>query len=485
MGRGKTIRLIDVTLRDAHQCLWATRMTTAMMADIAPRLDRVGFEAIDLVGGAVFDVCVRYLREDPWERMRILSGWVKHTPLIVMTRGQSLFTFEFFPDDIVELTAERIFASGIRYHTPYDALNDMRNMEVPVRAAKRVGLYVAGGVVYTLSPVHTDDYYARKTRELITLGVDAVFIKDPSGLLTPERAQTLVPALKATCGVVPLQLHSHCLTGLAPHTACRAIELGADVVHTATSTLANGASHPATETFVRNARRAGFELAIDLAPVEEVSERLRYIAAREGKPVGRIAEYDAFHYEHQMPGGMVSNLKSQLQPLGIAHRLPEVLEEAARVRRDLGYPIIVSPFAQFVMTQAVLNVMGKERYATVPDEVRKYVLGCYGEIAGPIEPNLYDRITKGAEPTTARPGDLIEPGIPRVRRERGPFASDDDLLLAAFYSDREYKALKAAGPISIDYPLASTPLITLMKELALRPSIRSFHFIRRPAPARS
>ncbi len=177
----RTIQLVDVTLRDAHQCLWATRMTTAMMAELAPRLDRAGFEAIDLVGGAVFDVCVRYLREDPWERMRIVSGWVKETPLIVMTRGQSLFTFEFFADDIVELTAERIFANGIRYHTPYDALNDMRNMEVPVRAARKVGLYTVGGVVYTVSPVHTDDYYARKTRELVTLGVDAVFIKDPSG----------------------------------------------------------------------------------------------------------------------------------------------------------------------------------------------------------------------------------------------------------------------------------------------------------------
>src|SRR6202171_5111956 len=197
MSNGRTIQLVDVTLRDAPQCLWATRMTTAMMADLAPRLDRAGFAAIDLVGGAVFDVCVRYLREDPWERMRILSGWVTHTPLIVMTRGQSLFTFEFFPDDIVELTAQRIFANGIRYHTPYDALNDMRNMEVPARAAKRAGLYTAGGIGYTLSPVHTDQYYARKARELLTLGVDAVYIKDPSGLLTPERVQTLVPVLKA------------------------------------------------------------------------------------------------------------------------------------------------------------------------------------------------------------------------------------------------------------------------------------------------
>lgn len=475
----KTVQLVDVTLRDAPQCLWATRMTTAMMADIAPRLDRAGFEAIDLAGGAVFDVCVRYLREDPWERMRILSSWVKKTPLVVMTRSQSLFTFEFFPDDIVELTAERIFANGIRYHTPYDALNDMRNMEVPVRAAKKAGLYTAGGVVYTLSPVHTDSYFARKTKELIALGVDAIYLKDASGLLTPERIKTLVPAIKKECGKLPLHLHSHCLTGLAPYTACRAVELGVDVVHTATSPLANGASHPATEWFTRNIRRQGFDVPVDLAPVEEVAERLRYIAKREGKPLGDIVEYDEFHYEHQMPGGMISNLKSQLTPLGLANRLPEVLEEAARVRCDLGYPIIVSPFAQFVMTQAVLNVMGKERYATVPDEVRKYVLGHYGEIAGPIDPDLFDRITKGAEPTKARPGDLLEPGIPKIRRERGPFTSDDDLLLAAFYPDKEYKALKAAGPINTDYPLASTPLVTLLKEVALRPGIRSFHFIQR------
>jgi oxaloacetate decarboxylase (Na+ extruding) subunit alpha len=483
----RAIRLVDVTLRDAHQCLWATRMTTAMMADVAPRLDRAGFEAIDLVGGAVFDVCVRYLREDPWERMRILSGWVRKTPLIVMTRGQSLFTFEFFPDDIVALTAERIFANGVRYHTPYDALNDMRNLQVPVRAAKQVGLYTVGGVVYTVSPVHTDAYYARKTGELVALGVDAVFIKDPSGLLTPERAATLVPLIKARCGDLPLHLHSHCLTGLAPYTALRAVAAGVDVVHTATSTLANGASHPSTEQFVANACRAGFDVPLDLAPVAEAAERLRYIAKRESKPVGKIADYDAFHYEHQMPGGMVSNLKSQLSTLGIADRLPDVLEESARVRCELGYPIIVSPFAQFVVTQAVLNVMGRERYGTVPDEVRKYVLGHYGEVAGPIDPDLYDRITKGAKPTTRRPGELLDPGIPKIRRERGPFKSDDDLLLAAFYSRGEYDALKAAGPIRTDYPLAATPLATLLKEVAQRRDIRTFHFLQRAdfAPRRA
>ncbi len=477
----KTVRLIDVTLRDAHQCLWATRMTTAMMAELAPRLDRAGFEAIDLVGGAVFDVCVRYLREDPWERMRILSTWVRQTPLVVMTRSQSLFTFEFFPDDIVALTAERIFANGIRYHTPYDALNDMRNMEVSVRSAKRVGLYTAGGVVFTQSPVHTDTYYVRKTRELVALGVDAIYLKDASGLLTPERIATIVPALKAVCGPLPLQLHSHCLTGLAPYVATRAVELGVDVVHTATSTLANGASHPATEQFVANARRSGFDVPLDLTQVEEVADRLRYIAQREDKPLGEIAEFDAFHYEHQMPGGMISNIKSQLGTLGLAHRLPDVLEEAARVRRELGYPIVVSPFAQFIMTQSVLNVMAKERYATVPDEVRKYVLGHYGEVAGPIDPDVLDRVARGEQPSTSRPGDLLQPAIPRLRRERGPFASDDDLLLAAFYPESETRALRDAGPISTEYPLAETPVATLLKEIALRPDIKSFHFIERAA----
>lgn len=480
MMADRKVALIDVTLRDAHQCLWATRMSTAVIARLAPMLDRAGFEAIDLVGGAVFDVCVRFLREDPWERMRLISGLVTRTPLITMTRGQSLFTFEFFPDDIVELTAERIFANGIRYHTPYDALNDIRNLEVPVRAARRVGLYTAAGVVFTVSPVHTDDYYSRKIAELVRLGVDAVFLKDPSGLLTPTRIETLVPVAKAACGGLPLHIHSHCLSGLAPSVVLRAAELGADVVHTATSPLANGASHPATEQFVANARRRGLDVDIDLGPVHDVAERLRYVAARDGRPLGQIADYDAFLFEHQVPGGMISNLKSQLRTIGMEDRLSLILEEAAQVRADLGYPILVSPFAQFIITQAVLNVVGGERYATVPDEVRKYALGQYGEIAGTIDPNLFDRITRGAEPNRERPGDLLAPAVPRLRAERGPFASDDDLLLAAFYGPQELGALKASGRISLDDPLSDTPLLTLIREIAVRPIV-SFHLSRQRA----
>ena len=469
----KTVKLIDLTLRDAHQCLWATRMTTGMMRDVAPLLDRAGFEAIDLVGGAVFDVCVRYLHEDPWERMRILSEWVTETPLIIHTRGQSLFTFEFFADDVVELAAERFVANGMRYHTPYDALNDIRNLEIPVRKARALGLHTVPGLVYTHSPVHTDVYYADKAKQLVALGVDGVFIKDPSGLLTPERIVPLAPAIKTVIGDLPLQLHTHCLSGLGPYVALQAVSHGVETVHTATSTLANAASHPPSELFARNCRRRGFDVSVDLEIVEEAAARLEIIARGADKPTGTPMEYDEFHFHHQVAGGMISNLEYQLSTLGIGDKLEAVLEEAGQVRADLGYPIVVSPFAQYIMTQAVMNVMGKERYASVPNEVRRYVLGGYGEVAGEINPNLFDKIAQGKEPITERPGALVPPALDKLRAERGPFASDDDLLLAAFYAPKEYEALKAVGSIDTTSPLEGGPLRTLVRELVRRPNIRA------------
>jgi oxaloacetate decarboxylase alpha subunit len=396
-----------------------------------------------------------------------------------------LFTFEFFADDVVALSVERFAANGMRYHTLYDALNDIRNLEIPIREAKQHGLRVVPGIVYTHSPVHTDAYYVAKAKMLVKLGVDAIFIKDPSGLLLPERVQTLVPALKKAIGDLPLQLHMHCSSGLAPYTALQAVDRGVDVVHTATSTLANGVSHSPTERFTENCRHRGHEVAIDLAPVREVAERLAYIAEREGKPVGEVLEYDEFHYHHQIPGGMVSNLKHQLETIGYAHRLEEVMEEAGHVRADLGYPIVVSPFAQYIVTQAVFNVVGRDkgraRYDTVPDEVRLYVRGGYGEIAGRIDPSLYDKITRGAVPITERPGALMPPALERIRRTRGPFKSDDDLLLAAYYDTTQYDALKAAGAIKTEYPLMETPLLTLIRELAARPAIKNFHMVKTAA----
>jgi oxaloacetate decarboxylase alpha subunit len=250
------------------------------------------------------------------------------------------------------------------------------------------------------------------------------------------------------------------------------------VVHTATSTLANGVSHSPTERVTANLRRRGYDVPVDLAPVKEVAERLAYIADKEDKPVGAPNEYDEFHYLHQCPGGMVSNLAYQLETMGLQGRLEEILEEAWHVREDLGYPIVVSPFAQYIVTQAVLNVVGRDRgkarYDTVPDEVRLYVRGGYGEIAGTIDPTLYDKIARGAEPIKERPGALVPPALKKLRGTRGPFASDDDLLLAAFYDGAQYRALKDAGPINTEYPLLGTPLLTLLKELSARPTIKGF-----------
>jgi oxaloacetate decarboxylase alpha subunit len=416
--------------------------------------------------------------------MRILNSWITKTPLIIHTRGQSLFTFEFFSDDVVELAAERFAANGMRYHTPYDPLNDMRNLQIPVQAARNLGIHTVPGLVYTHSPVHTDEYYRKKAVELLEIGVDGIFIKDPSGLLTPERVATLVPAIKSVIGDLPLQLHSHCLSGLSPYVALQAVEHGIDVLHTATSTLANGASHPPTERVVENLRRRGHTADIDLKAIQEVAERLDYIAKVEGKPVGRQLEYDEFHFHHQVAGGMISNLHVQLETVGLAERIDEILEEAGRVRADLGYPIVVSPFAQYIVTQAVLNVtsmdQGGQRYDSVPDEIRLYARGGYGEIAGEIDPNLYDKLTGGKEIITERAGALIEPAIARLRKARGPFASDDDLLLAAFYDDTQYSALKAAGQIDTEYRLAKTPLLTLLNEVARRDDIKTFHLSTTP-----
>ena len=267
----RKVGIIDTTLRDAHECLWATRMTTAMMLPVAPVLDRAGFEAIELVGGAVFDVCVRYLREDPWERMRIMSGIVTRTPLIVFMRGQSLFTFELFSDDVVELTAKRIAANGIRYVTILDALNDIRNLEVPMRAARSAGLFVTGWLIYAISPVHTDEYFAEKARELVKLGVDGVVLEDPSGIVTPERVRTLIPALRAAVGSLPLQFHTHCLTGVGPISVLEAMRLGVDAVQTATPPLAHGAALPPTDWVVSNGRRMGNEIDVDDKAVSEAA----------------------------------------------------------------------------------------------------------------------------------------------------------------------------------------------------------------------
>lgn len=472
----RRVGFIDVTTRDGHQSLWATRMTNRMILPFVPRMDEMGFDWINLQGGAVFDVCVRFLHEDPWERMRLVAQRAHRTPVDIMTRGQSLFTFRFFADDVVALTIRRIRANGMRRITVYDALNDVRNLELSVRVGQAEGLHVCAGLVYTLSPVHTDDYYVSVARDLVRLGVDSVFIKDPSGLLTPDRVRTLVPAVRAAVGDLPLELHSHSLSGMAEPCYLEAVPLGVDVLHTASHPLASGASLPPTEYCVRHLEQAGFRTDVSLADLAEMAEYFTGIARRYGFPPATPHRYDPALYRHQVPGGMISNLRTDLARMGMADREPEILAEVEQVRVDLGYPILVSPFAQFVVVQAMLNVTQGERYRTIPDEVRRYVLGHYGRPAAPALPKIVDRVLDeapaGTEVLTDRPGEVIEPALPALRAQRGPFDSDDDLLLAAFYSDRELADLLAARSARryADEPLsAATPLVELLRGLAEQP----------------
>ncbi len=471
-SRRDEFRLVDVTLRDAHQCLWSTRMTTEMMAPIVGTIDRVGYAFINILGGAVFDVCVRYLHEDPFERVGLLCERFE-TPCDGLTRGQSLYTFELFPDDIVELNSKALAKRGLKLLTVYDALNDNRNIESSVRSAHEHGMQVNAMMTYTLSPVHTDAYYVQRARELVALKADYISIKDPTGLLTPERARTLFPAVVAAVGEVPLRLHSHCQSALSPEVYQIAMQSGFSLGDTAVEPLANGASLPAAEEIERRARALGIRTGLDLGALQESSQYFDWLAERESKPRGEVAAYDPALYEHQVPGGMISNLKSQLQTMGMQSRLPEILVEAAQVRQDLGYPILVSPFAQYIITQAVLNVVQGERYKTVPDEVRKYALGYYGRLASRPSDEFLERARiRDSEIRDERPAELSQGWIPRLRAELGSQASDEELLLRAFYDKALIAQLQPKGR---HYGERTTPLHELIRYLGNRKDIQRAH----------
>ncbi|MEB3101386.1 pyruvate carboxylase subunit B [Ferviditalea candida] len=456
-----SLHFIDVTMRDGHQCLWSTRMTTDMMAPILSTVDRVGFAYVNILGGAVFDVCVRYLKENPWERIRLVSSRLTKTPVDALTRGQSLYTFELFPDDIVELNVKRLAVNGIANLTVYDALNDNRNLEASIRAAHREGITVTALMVYTISPVHTDEYYRERARELVRLGADRIGIKDPTGLLLPDRARTLFPTVVQEAGEMPVELHSHCQSGFAQEVYMEAIESGITYLHTAVTPLANGASLPPTESIEEQARLKGFHTGLQPQKLREMSGYFRWLCYRENKPVGKPPEYDPALFEHQVPGGMISNLQSQLRDMQMEHKLNEILQEAAQVRRDLGYPILVSPFAQYVITQAVLNVAQGERYKTVPDEVRKYALGHYGKLAAAPSELFLERAGIGDQSLRMeRAGEYLQPGIPRLRSGLGPI-DDEQLLLAAFYDEGLRKSIRSGS----DFPYHTSPLIEFIRYL--------------------
>lgn len=470
MATKKPFEMIDVTLRDAHQCLWSTRMTTSHMYPALADIDRAGYGYINILGGAVFDVMVRFLREDPWKRMAFLSEQLK-TPTDALTRGQSIYTFELFPDDVVALNIELLAQSGVRVLTVYDALNDNRNIESSVAAGKKNGMLINAMLTYALSPVHDDAYFIARTRELVKLGVDFISVKDPTGLLTPERAATLFPAVVSAAAGIPIKLHSHCQSGLAPLVYEEAIKAGFAYGYVATDCLANGASLPSVLDVYASAQKFGRAPKMDHSALQKVDEYFDWICTRDNFARGEKATYDPALYEHQIPGGMISNLRAQLATMGISHREAEILEETARVREDLGYPILVSPFAQYIVTQAVLNVMQGERYKTIPDEIKLYLKGHYGRLAGKPSAKVMDRANVDYD-ASRRPGELIEPALPGLRKKWGRSISKEQLSLHAFYPENLALGLRDGALEAAKQGPALQPFTELVKYLVMKKEYR-------------
>ena len=432
--KDKKLYFVDQTIRDAQQSLWGFTMRTDMITPIAEIMDRVGYKAIGTVGGNGSVVQVRKLNEDPWERVRVLSKLITRTPIRGSYQIWGLASFDrSTPRDIITLWIKRSVANGIKSLWVCDYQDDIEKFVYFARIAKTEGAEVVGSLMYTSSPAHTSEHWARKTRQIAEAKdcVDRIMIEDASGVITPEGTRELVSAVQKNCEGIPLEFHSHCNSGLAPLCYLEAIKAGVTTVHTAVAPLANGTSLPATETIVRNARRMGYSPDLDEDALAAVSAHFRKIAEKEGLPIGVPMEYDLFHFEHQVPGGMMTNLTRQLREVGMEHRLDEILEEVVLVRKEFGYPVMATPYSQIVGAQAVENIVSGERYKQITDETIKYVLGYYGESVVPIDQNVIDRIMslpRTKEFLNWKPEGYLK-SVEELRQEIGPELSDDDLLL--------------------------------------------------------
>lgn len=443
--------------------MWATRMTTAMMLGIADSLDRAGYQMIDLSAAVNFDSCVRYLKENPWDRLRLMRQRLIRTPIHALMRSRNFISFDIMPDDLMELAYTRMYVNGVRRMMIFDGLHDLDNFRFGVEICKRLGYYTEVAVTFSISPIHTDEYYGQKARELLAMGADALVLKDPAALLTVDRVRTLAPILKEAAGERPLEIHSHCLTGLGPLVLLESVKHGADAVYTAIPPLADGASHPSVFNIVENLRLMGYQVDFDLEPVREASGFLEAVARNEGLPMGQVAHYDLFHYEHQIPGGVISNLRSQLKDAGMEDKLRQVLEEIPRVRKDLGWPVMVSPFSQFVAIQALINVMKGERYHTVLDEIAKWAYGYYGKPEAPVDPEAMDRISDRASRRVSPTPQPPEPVLPALRKAY-PDADEDELVLRGFFKGTMVDQMLAAQPMELVYRF-HTDVVGLVKKL--------------------
>lgn len=464
------VRLVETSLRDGNQSLWgATGINTAMTLAIAPALDRAGFKAIDFTTSTHMGVAVRYTREDPWERIRLMAEATPNTPLQFMSTGFRFIAWDTASPEFMELAFRALARNGIRRFCIADPMNDVEAQLACARMVKRAGgEFVIAALVYTLSPIHDDAHYVENARRLAACAdVDALYVKDPGGLLMPQRARSLLPAIRAVTAGKELELHSHCTIGLAELAYMEAPELGVCTLQCASGAAADGTSNPHSGRVVANLRALGHQVQVDDEALAEVNAYFTRLARAEGLPAGAPRPFDAAYLRHQLPGGVVGTMRRHLAEARLSHLEEQVIGELARVREELGWPIVMTPFAQMILTMAVMNVTGKERYAVIPDEVIRYALGRFGRPNVPIDAAVMDRIM--SLPRTREI--LAEPPPPSVaelRRRLGAHLSDEELLLRATMPANLVDAMQASGPAPREYDPALRPVLKLVRELCAR-----------------
>ncbi|MBB1314761.1 MULTISPECIES: sodium-extruding oxaloacetate decarboxylase subunit alpha [Aliivibrio] len=425
----KPLSITDVVLRDAHQSLFATRMRVEDMLPIAEQLDKIGYWSLETWGGATFDACIRYLGEDPWERLRLLKKAMPNTPMQMLLRGQNLLGYRHYADDVVEKFVERAHCNGMDVFRIFDAMNDVRNFQTAVKATIDVGAHAQGTLSYTTSPVHNSDTWVDLAKRLEDLGCHSLCIKDMSGLLKPYEAEELITRIKSSCDV-PLALHSHATTGLSTATALKAAEAGIDILDTAISSMSQTYGHTPTETVVAMLEGTGRDTNLNLEQLEPIATYFREVRKKYAKFEGQMKGVDSRILIAQVPGGMLTNMESQLKEQGAADRLDEVLIEIPKVRKDLGYIPLVTPTSQIVGTQAVINILTGERYKSITKETAGVLKGEYGSAPAAVNAELQTRVLEGAEPITCRPADLLAAELHTLTDELIAKAKEDNIALA-------------------------------------------------------
>jgi len=454
----RKIHITDVILRDAHQSLIATRLRTEDMLPACEWLDQAGYWSLECWGGATFDACVRFLKEDPWERLRTLRKALPNTRLQMLLRGQNLLGYRHYGDDVVEAFVAKAAENGMDVFRIFDALNDVRNLETSIKAVKAAGKHAQGTICYTVSPVHNTDAYLEQAKAMAEMGADSIAIKDMAGLLTPAVTAELVGKLKQTLSL-PVFLHSHATSGMAPMCQWAAMEAGVDHIDTALSAFAGGTSHPPTESLVASLHDAGFETGLNLELLDKASRHFRDVRKKYHQFESDYNGVDTSVLLSQVPGGMMSNLANQLKEQGALDRIQDVFEEIPRVRKDLGYPPLVTPTSQIVGTQAVINVLADKRYDSITNEVKKYLQGWYGKAPATVDQELQRRAVGEEELVEERPANLIPRELDELRKQVGDLAtSEEDVLTYAMFPDQARAYLEQRRDVTLQpEPLEPLP----------------------------